>query len=81
MKKIIALVAFVCATGALAGLPSADVSRQAAAERVSILALTQVPASQGTRRYIPELGRYRAVESMQIVSVPQSLKIESYDAI
>lgn len=81
MKKIIALVAFVGAMGALAGLPSADVSRQAAAERVSILALMQVPASQGVRRYIPELGRYGAVESMKVVSVPQSLPVEAYDAI
>jgi hypothetical protein len=45
MKKIIVLVAFVCAMGALAGLPSAGVSRQAAAELQSMLARMQVPAS------------------------------------
>ena len=54
---------------------------RAAAERVSILALMQVPASEGVRRYIPELGRYHAVESMKIVSAPQSLPVEAYDAI
>jgi len=54
MKKIIALIAFVCALGAFASLPQADVAHQAAAEPMAMLAL---------------------------LPVPQSLKIEAYDAI
>jgi len=51
MKKIIALVAFVCALGAFASLPQADVSRQAAAEPMAMLALMPVSQSLKTEAY------------------------------
>lgn len=41
MKKVVALVAFMCALGAFAALPSADVSRHAARETLSPLAMMQ----------------------------------------
>jgi hypothetical protein len=39
MKKIIALVAFICALGAFAGLPSASVPSHAALETLSPMAM------------------------------------------
>ena len=47
MKKIIALVAFVCALGAFASLPQADVAQQAAAEPTPMLAM--MPVSQSLK--------------------------------
>ena len=51
MKKIIVLVAFACAFGALVGRPSADVSYQAAVEPAAMLAMMQVLHSLKTESY------------------------------
>jgi hypothetical protein len=51
MKKIIVLAAFVCALGALAGLPQAGLSRQATAEPMQMLALMPVPQSLPIEAY------------------------------
>jgi hypothetical protein len=51
MKKIIVLAAFVCALGALATRPQAEVSRQAAAEPMQMLALMAVPQSLPVEAY------------------------------
>ena len=51
MKKIIVLVAFACAFGALISRPSADVSHQAAAEPAAMLAMMQVLQSLKTESY------------------------------
>ena len=51
MKKIIMLVAFVCAMGALAARPQADVSRQATAEPLAILAMMPVSKSLQIEAY------------------------------
>ena len=47
MKKILVLVAFMCALAALAMLPSVDAPRQAAAETLSPSAMMQ------TSRWLP----------------------------
>ena len=41
MKKVTAVIAFVCALGALANLPSAKVSLAAPSETISPLAMMQ----------------------------------------
>ena len=51
MKKIIVLVAFVCAMGALVARPQADVSRQATAEPLAMLAMMPAPHSLKTEAY------------------------------
>ena len=51
MKKIIVLVAFVFAMGALAARPQAEVSHQATAEPMSMLALMQAPQSLSVEAY------------------------------
>jgi hypothetical protein len=51
MKKIIVLVAFVCAMGALVARPQADVSRQAAAEPQAMLATLAAPHSLTAEAY------------------------------
>ena len=51
MKKIIVLVAFVCAMGVLAARPQADVSLQAAAEPQAMLAMMPVSQSLKAEAY------------------------------
>jgi hypothetical protein len=52
MKKIIVLVALICALGAFAGRPSADVPSQAARETLSPMAMmAQVSRSLPTEAY------------------------------
>ena len=51
MKKVIALVAFICALGAFAGLPSANVPSHAALETLSPMAIAQEPRSLPTEAY------------------------------
>jgi len=51
MKKIIAFVAFICALGAFAGLPSADVSSHAVLETLSPMAMAQESRSLPIEAY------------------------------
>ena len=51
MKKIIALVALVCAVGAFAGRPSASVPSHAAMETLSPMSFAQVSRSLPTESY------------------------------
>jgi hypothetical protein len=51
MKKVIALVAFICALGAFVGLPSANVSRHATIETISPLAMMQESRELPTEVY------------------------------
>ena len=51
MKTTIMLVALICAVGAFAGRPSAEVPRQAAAEPLALLAMMQAPHWLPTEGY------------------------------
>jgi hypothetical protein len=51
MKKVIVFVAFICALGAFAGLPSANVPSHAALETLSPMAMTQERQSLPTEAY------------------------------
>jgi hypothetical protein len=51
MKKIVAFVALICALGAFAGRPSADVTRHAAVKTTPMLAIMQVPQGLPTEAY------------------------------
>ena len=51
MKKVIALVAFICALGAFVARPSADAPRQATIETLSPLAMMQESRSLPTEVY------------------------------
>ena len=51
MKKIIALVALVCAVGAFAGRPSASVASHPVLETLSPMAFAQVSRSLPTESY------------------------------
>jgi hypothetical protein len=51
MKKIIAFVAFICALGGFAGLPSADVSSHAVLETLSPMAMAQESRSLPIEAY------------------------------
>jgi hypothetical protein len=51
MKKIIVLVAFICALGFFASHPSADPPRQAAMETLSPLAMMQASRWLPTEAY------------------------------
>jgi len=51
MKKIIAFVAFICALGAFAGLPSANVPSHAALETLSPMAMAQESRSLPIEAY------------------------------
>ena len=51
MKKFILLAAAICALGAFAGQPSADVHRQAARETLSPQAMMQVARQLPTEAY------------------------------
>jgi hypothetical protein len=51
MKKIIVLFAFICALGAFASRPSADVPRHAAMETMPLLAMMQAPQWLPTEAY------------------------------
>jgi hypothetical protein len=51
MKKIIVLVAVICALGALAGRPSADVPGHAARETLSPMWMAQSSQSLPTEAY------------------------------
>jgi hypothetical protein len=51
MKKIIVLVAFICALGFFASHPSADQPRRAAMETLSPLAMMQAPRWLPTEAY------------------------------
>jgi hypothetical protein len=51
MKKLVVLVAFMCALGAFAGRPSADVPGHAALETLSPQAIMQASRSLPTEAY------------------------------
>ena len=51
MKTTILLVALICAVGAFAGRPSAEVPRQAAAEPLALLAMMPAPHWLPTEAY------------------------------
>jgi len=51
MKKIVVLVAFMCALGAFAGRPAADVAGHAALETLSPQAIMQASQSLPTEAY------------------------------
>ena len=51
MKKILMFVALICALGAFAGRPSADVSRHVVLETLSPLAMMQEPRWLPTEAY------------------------------
>ena len=51
MKKIIALVAVVCAVGAFSGRPSAGVASHPVVETLSTMAFAQVSRSLATESY------------------------------
>jgi hypothetical protein len=51
MKKIIVFFALICAFGAFAGRPSADVTHHAAMDMTSMLAMMQPPQGLPTEAY------------------------------